>query len=456
MEKNASTSSSGLPRRDFIKKTATVAAAVASTSLLKTPVYGQNQAPSAGVTGANNRIAVAFIGVGGQGMAHVRSMKGHTGDNNVVLAGVCDLSKERLKDAVKEIGDGCKTFADYRKLLEQKDIDAVCIATVDHWHAQTSIDAMNAGKHVYVEKPMTRYLGEAFDIYDTVKKTGKTLQVGSQGCSDAKWLKAAELVKAGKIGPVVMMEGSYMRNSPKGEWNYEIKSWASAEDIDWNMWQGKVNKKTPFSADSYFRWRKYYPYCAGLLGDLFPHRLHPYMLATGNPEFPKRVVAIGTKAIHTDKNTPDTPERDVPESIQMLAEFPSGLTMIIAASTVSEYGLQEVIRGHHARLEMGGSGRVEVKPERAFADDVEPEVYENLKPTEDLPPHEANWFECIRNNQQPHAGIELAVRVQTCISLAEMSDRLKTTCLFDEKTRKITNDSGKELTPITYGTLPLS
>src|SRR5438034_1461892 len=142
--------SSGLPRREFIKKTATAAAVVASTSLLKTPVYGQNQAPSANVTGANDRIAVGFIGVGNQGMAHVRSMKDHTSDNNVVLAAACDLSKEQLKSAATVIGDGCKTYSDYRKLLENKDIQAVCIATVDHWQAQTSIDAMNAGKHVYV------------------------------------------------------------------------------------------------------------------------------------------------------------------------------------------------------------------------------------------------------------------------------------------------------------------
>ena len=217
MQNNGSSSSAGVPRREFIKKTATAAAAVASTPLLRTPVYGQNQAPSAGVIGANDRIAVAFIGVGGQGMAHVRSMQSHTSDNNIVLAGVCDVSKQRLKEASEVIGSGCKTFSDYRKLLEDKDIQAVCIATVDHWHAQCSIDAMQAGKHVYVEKPMTRYLGEAFAIYDTVKSTGKTLQVGSQGCSDAKWHKAAELVKAGKIGPMVMSEGSYMRNNPKGE-----------------------------------------------------------------------------------------------------------------------------------------------------------------------------------------------------------------------------------------------
>jgi predicted dehydrogenase len=445
-------------RRDFIKKAATAAAAVATTNVFKTPVYGQNQAPAPGrVLGANDRINVGFIGVGGQGMAHVKSMKGAASENNVVLAAACDVSKRRVNEAKETIGGECQSFDDHRRLLERKDIDAVCISTVDHWHTACSIDAMEAGKHVYVEKPMTRYLGEAFQIYDTCKKTGKILQVGSQGCSDAKWHKAAEVVKAGRIGPVVVMEGSYMRNSPKGEWNYDIQKWCTPEDTNWSRWIEPVYKKVPFSEDHYFRWRKYYPYCAGLLGDLFPHRLHPYMLATGNPEFPVRVVAVGTRKIHSDKNTPGTPERDVPESMQVLAEFPSGLTMIMASSTVSEYGFQEVIRGHHARLEMGGSGRIELKPERAFADDVEPEVFGNLQPVEGLPPHEKNWFDCIRTNKQPNAGIELAIRVQTVISLAEMSDRLQVACMFDEKTRKITAGiDNKELKWLTYGTLPLS
>ncbi|MBI5772524.1 MAG: Gfo/Idh/MocA family oxidoreductase [Verrucomicrobia bacterium] len=454
-------------RRDFIKKASTASAAAATVNLFKTPVYGQNQAPSVGAAGANNRIAVAHIGVGGQGMAHVRSMKANAADNNIVQVATCDVSKTRAAEArdwitsedAKKPGRATKdvkTYEDHKKLLERKDIDAVVVGTVDHWHTACSVDAMNAGKHVYVEKPMTRYLGEAFEIYDTVKKTGKILQVGSQGCSDAKWHKAAELIKAGKIGQLVMLEGSYMRNSPKGEWNYAIKDFATETDIDWQRWLGPVRSKVSFSADHYFRWRKYYPYCAGLLGDLFPHRLHPYMLATGNPEFPKRVAAIGTKAIHTDRNTPGTPERDVAESVQMLAEFPSGLTAVIASATVSEFGLQEVIRGHKGRIEMGGSGRVEIKPERPYSEELDPQVFDNLKPVEALPPHEKNWFDCIRANKEPNAGINLAVRVQCVISLAEMSDRLQTVCLFDEKTRKITDGSGKELKPLTYGSLPKS
>jgi predicted dehydrogenase len=457
-------------RRDFIKKATTAAAVVSSINAFKTPVYGQAQAPSVGVTGANNRLVIGFIGVGGQGMAHVRSQKEHASENNIAQIAVCDVSKHRMEEAKayvesddpKKKGQPTKNvemFEDHRKLLERKDIDAVVISTVDHWHTRCSVDAMNAGKHVYVEKPMTRYLGEAFEIYDAVKKTGKVLQVGSQGCSDQKWHKAAEWVKEGKIGPIVMCQGSYMRNDPEGEWNYTIQKWATDQDMNWNHWLGPVRKKVSFNADHYFRWRKYYPYCAGLLGDLFPHKLHPYMLATGNPEFPVRVAAVGTRKIMTDKHAMKPEKkteyvRDVPEIIQLIAEFPSGMIMHIVSSTVNETGTQELIRGHKGNLYMAGN-RVEMKPERAFAEEVEapPPAQFGGEP---INVHEANWFDCIRTGKTPNAGIDLAVRVQTVISTAEMSDRLGEMVYFDEKTRKLRTGSGREIKPLTYGTLELS
>jgi predicted dehydrogenase len=461
---------SGASRREFLKSTAAATAAVAATGILKTPVYGQNQAPSANVNGANNRIVVGFIGVGGQGTnAHVQNVVRFSGEHNAVGAAVADVSKTRVANALELLNVGIKDktgavtatqnhkaegYADYRKLLERKDIDAIFCATVDHWHTKICVDAMNAGKHVYVEKPMTRYLGEAFEIYDAVKKTGKILQVGSQGCSDMKWHEAARLIKSGKIGPIVMSQGSYMRNNPKGEWNYAIQSWCTAEDTDWNMWINPVSKKIPFNADHYFRWRKYYPYCAGLLGDLFPHKLHPYMLATGNPEFPTRVACVGSKKFETDKNTPDTPPRDVPEIVQLIAEFPSGYVMHITSSTVNEEGSQEMIRGHKANLTMAGN-KVELKPQRAFAEEIDPYTSPAF-PGENVPNHHKNWFDSIRANKQPNAGIDLAVKVQTVISLAEMSERLSIMCSFDPKTRKITDGTGKEVKALTYGSLPLS
>ena len=460
MKNHTKTTSAGREtRRNFLQKTSTAAVAAATVAALKTPVYGQNQAPSANVAGANNRITIGHIGVGGQGMAHVSQMKPKHGDNNTVSVAVCDVSKYRQEFAKAKILDGTAgakvdMYGDYRKLLERKDIDVIVCGTVDHWHTKVSVDALNAGKHVYVEKPMTRYLSEAFESHDTVKRTGKILQVGSQGCSDLKWHEAANIIKAGKIGPVVMAQGSYMRNNPKGEWNYGIQPWATEQDMDWKAWLGPVSKKIGFNADHYFRWRKYYPYCAGLLGDLFPHKLHPYMLATGNPEYPTRVASVGNKKVHTDKKTPGTPERDVPEIVQLIAEFPSGMVMHVSSSTVNEVGTQEMIRGHKATLTMAGN-KIELKPERWAADEIEPSTSAAFA-GETLSAHHKNWFESIRANKQPNAGIDLATKVQTVISLAEISERLGVMCNFDAKTRKVTDGTGKEIKLPTYGWTELS
>src|SRR2546421_4430924 len=179
-------------RRSFIKKTATAAAALSTAGIIKTPVYGQSQAPSPGrVIGANDRIAVAYVGVGSQGTAHVRHQKTHAQENNIAQAAVCDVYQKRLHVAKQFLGlSDADAFGDHRKLLERKDIDAVVVCTVDNWHADVAIDAMQAGKHVYGEKPLARYLDEGFRIYDTVKRTRKTFVVGSQYCVDAKYHKA--------------------------------------------------------------------------------------------------------------------------------------------------------------------------------------------------------------------------------------------------------------------------
>ena len=452
-------------RREFIKKAATVTAAAAATNLFRTPVYGQSTAPSTGrVIGANDRITIGHIGLGLQGFgAHAKLLKAQAGAVNIVQTAVCDLWSKRT-DAAKAFleADGGKvqTYDDYRKLLEQKDIDAVVIATHDIWHTKISMDALNAGKHVYLEKPMSRYLGEAFELYDTVKKTGKCFQIGSQGTSAAGWHKAAEMIKAGKIGQPVWGQGYYCRNNPKGEWNYAIDADAKADTVKWNDWLGQVKKRMPFDADHFFRWRKYYPYCAGLLGDLMPHRLHPLMVATGNPEFPKRVVTIGSKPVGTDKKTPGTYMRDVPEHIELLAEFPSGLTLMCACSTINAKSPGFVIYGHHAIIEMGNMGeRLKYTPEKDFSDDYEPEELQGLQPTEDIGVHQKNWLDCIRSGKQPNGNADLAVKVQTVISLSEMSERLNLSCVFDEKTRKVYTGEGatkKEITPLTYGSVELS
>jgi predicted dehydrogenase len=422
------------------------------------PVYGQNQAPSANVAGANNRIQVAIVGVGfGIGQDHLKGIQAKANENNTVITAASDVFNKR-RDFAKTNANlkDADVYTDYRKMLERKDIDGVLVATHDPLHAQVTMDALDSGRHVYCEKPLTRYLGEAFQVYDKVKSSGKVFQVGSQGCSAGGYQKCAELVKAGKIGELVWAQAWYSRNSINGEWNYLVENETKPENIDWEQWLGPVKTRDAFNAQQYHRWRKYYRYCAGPLGDLAPHRLHPVMLATGNPEFPVRVCSIGTKTVHPDKNVPGTDEREIPEHAQLLAEFPSGYVIMVTCCTVNGSTPGLSLYGHKANLEIDATGgKVNLVPQREFGDEIDPENFTNMQP-EDIRMHEKNWFDCIRSGKQPNASIDLAIRVQTVISLAEMSDRLKVTCLFDEKARKITNESGAEIKPITYGTLPLS
>ena len=447
MSKKNESPKTGENRRQFLKKTGTAAAAA---GLLKVPVYGANQAPSVNVKGANDRIAIGFVGVGGRGFgAHVRQMRQHAEGNNIAQAAVCDVSTHRANHAKKFVSDNSEdkveAYTDYRKVLERKDIDAVVCATVDHWHKRICIDAMDSGKDVYVEKPMTRYLGEAFELYDAVKRTKRKVQVGSQITSCGNFAKAAELIAQGKMGPLVLAQGSYMRNNPKGEWNYRLQPWATKGDIQWVTKGGKIGwlredmKQIDFNPDHYFRWRKYLPYCAGLLGDLIPHRLFPLMRATGSPEFPSRVVCLGTRKI--------TPDRDVSDNTQVLAEFPNGMSLMVTSSSVNEQGLNETIRGQYGTMYLSTNGAsLEYKPERPFAEEFDPESYTNLAPSGNTTPqHHKNWLDCIRSGDEPVAGIDLAIKVQTVISLAELSDRRGVMAHFDSKTRKVTDGAGKEL-----------
>lgn len=434
----------GESRRTFIKKAAGVAATVASSSLI-TPVYGQNQAPSTGrVIGANDRIVVGYVGVGSQGTAHLKSQQKFAKENNIVQAAVCDVYDKRLQAAQSLLGlSAVDAYKEHQKLLERKDIDAVLIATVDNWHAQISIDAMNAGKHVYCEKPMTRFLGEAFDVYDTARRTGRVYMVGSQGCADPKYHKAAEWIKAGKLGSLVWGQGSYCRNNKNNsEWTYPVDKDANPQNLDWNRWLGKA-PKIPFTAEHYFSWHKYYAYNSGIIGNLLPHRFHPLMLSTGNPEFPSRVAATGTRKISTD--------RDITDTTHLLAEFPSGLTLLVAGSTVNEQGLPDVLRGRKATIYFASSqNKVELKPERIFADELEAEAFSDPRPVDDLARLEKNWFDCIRTGGTPFANVELAIRTHTVLCLAEMSERLSMTLLFDEKTRKIKTGDGREIPALTH------
>jgi len=258
-------------RRGFIKKLATSTAAVAVGSNVLASTTESNKTlitiPNRSTISANDNINIALIGAGGMG----------TGDTitalmvpGIKLIAVCDLYNGRLEDAKKRWGQDIFTTRSYKEILSRPDIDAVIVATPDHWHQQISIDAMRAGKHVYCEKPMVHDISEGPAVIKAQKETGKVFQVGSQGVSSLGNEKAKELLKDGAIGELNFAEGFWARHSPGGAWSYPIPADASAETVDWETYLSNTTKR-PFDAKRFFRWRNYRDYGTGMSGDLFVH-----------------------------------------------------------------------------------------------------------------------------------------------------------------------------------------
>jgi predicted dehydrogenase len=429
-------------RRSFLARTAAVLSGIGLAEICAT-----SAPPSLGVTGANDRIRVGYIGTGKQGMFHLRLQKKHEKENNIAQAAVCDVYRRRLDEARAFAGVAESDAAmDYRIMLDRKDIDAVVISTVDNWHARASIDSVSAGKHVFCEKPMTRYLGEAWEVYDTVKRSGKTYVIGSQGCMDPKWHQAAEWVRAGKIGPLVWGQGSYCRNNPKNsEWTFPADPDVSEKDLDWKRWLGKA-PQIPFTPDHFFSWHKYYAYNSGIIGNLLPHRFHPLMIATGDPQFPLRVVCTGTRKVSTD--------REITDTTHILAEFPGGLTLVLAGTTVNEQGLPEMIRGRKATLRFASSqNRVELTPESIFSEEMDAETFSDARPTERIEVLEKHFFDCIRSGATPLANVDLAIRVHAVLALAEMSERMGLALFLDPVRREIRGGDGRIVPPLDYNTV---
>jgi predicted dehydrogenase len=434
-------------RRSFLKKTATLAAAAATPALLKTPIYGQNQAPSANVAGANNRIVLGVIGTGKQGTYHLQKIKPLMAQWNIAVGAVCDVYQKHL--------DGARTFAelpekdayrDHRRLIERKDIDAILVTAVDNWHGPCTLEGLDAGKHVYCEKPMTRYAAEGWAVHDKVKSTGKVYTCGSQYTADPVFHKVADWVKSGKLGPLVWAQSSYCRNNKNNsEWTFPIDADANPQNLDWERWLGQA-PKIPWTPEHYFSWHKYYAYNSGILGNLLSHRFYALMLATGTPEFPRRVVCTGTRKVSTD--------RDITDTTHVLAEFPSGLTFVIAGTTVNEVGLPDTIRGRQATAYLAGSAnQAKLQPEKLFSEEMDVEEFNDPAPYGKIEHLHANFYKCIREGGTPYCNVDLTVRANTVLALAEMSERLGIVCFFDEKTRTIRTGDGKVVPAMSYDTV---
>lgn len=236
----------------------------------------------------NDNIQLALIGAGGMGIADANTAISIPG---VKIVAACDLYDGRLATAKKIYGNDIFTARDYRDILNRKDIDAVIVATPDHWHKDISVAAMNSGKAVYCEKPMVHDVSEGAAVVEAQNRNKVAMQVGSQGMSSLGNEKAKELLAAGAIGKLNYAEGFWARNSPFGAWQYDIPADANEKNVDWKTFLNKYPDR-PFDAKRYFRWRCYKDYGTGVSGDLFVHLFSSLHYITDSIG-PQKIMAMG-------------------------------------------------------------------------------------------------------------------------------------------------------------------
>ena len=309
---------------------------------------------------ANDRIRVALIGAGGMGTGDAESSQQVPG---VELVAVSDIYEGRLTRAKERWGKQLFTTRDYREVLARPDVDAVLIATPDHWHAKISIDAMNAGKDVYCEKPLVQRVDDGRGVVETQKKTGRIMQVGSQRVSSIVYKKAQELLNAGAIGELNMVEAWWDRNDAIGAWQYSIPPDATPENIDWDRFLGRA-PKVPFEPVRLFRWRNYRDYGTGVAGDLFVHLFSGMHFVTGAIG-PTRVFATGGLRFWKDG-------RDVPDVFLGLYDYPAtdrhaAFNLALRVNFVSGAGDNSGFRfvGSEGILTIGGGVTVSKTPRDA-------------------------------------------------------------------------------------------
>jgi predicted dehydrogenase len=295
-------------RRTFIKSVASASALAATQPISQAFAYIPNLARIS----PNDKIRIATIGMGIQGnydtMAALRNP-------DVELVAVADLYDGRLAHAKTafEKGQNLFTTRDYREILARPDIDAVLVVTPDHWHDHITIEALKAGKHVYCEKPMVQHINEGKPVIDAWRKSGKTMQVGSQRISSAAFKEAKRMVQAGDIGAINYIESNNDRFNAIGAWNYSVPPDASIQTLDWDKFLGDAPKR-PFDAKRFFRWRNYKDYGTGVAGDLFIHLITGVHFVT-NAMGPTRVYASGNLAYWKDG-------RDVPDVMTSVMDYP--------------------------------------------------------------------------------------------------------------------------------------
>lgn len=443
-------------RRDFLAASSLSAGALA----LPAVTYGR-------VLGANERIGVAFLGTGLRCNDHITVVNRlKVEKRNVDLVGACDVwdgndeVRRGLYYSAKRCGlnpdDSKHVTKDYRRLLELPEVDVVCIATPDHWHAKMAIDAAAAGKDVFCEKPMTRTIDEAHAVVDAMKKYQRVMTVGVQSMADPTWKRAYELIKAGKIGHVAQGQTSYYRNSIAGQWRtYKLTKDMTPRTIDWDMFLGHqfsvfpgvpLAPKLPFDRALYGQWRCYWHFGGGLFTDLFVHQT-THLIAAMGVRYPARVVGAGGIYLEYDG-------RDVPDVATVVADYEEGCQLIITATMINRYPIEEVIRGRLGTIKFVKDGFEIIADNPAGGPGLPPRLEDRVRgefvdckprkgPHADTQALWENFLECCRSRQmETWSPPDLGAAAFTTVMLGVLSYREGQVLFWDKEQRRMVPGNG--------------
>jgi predicted dehydrogenase len=439
-----------MDRRDFLRRTGQGAAlmgigvmvagaAAAEVKKAVTPV-DPHQPKTGTLLKEGDTIGIGIIGVGGMGGGHLEELCGkEKAGEKVQIRAISDVYTRRLayrqKWVKSNVGRDIDTYMDYRKLLERPDIHAVVIATPDHWHALISIHALEAGKDVYCQKPVTLTTEESVQVRDKVYETGRIFQCGAQGCSEDWWWQARKFIQKGGIGKVLYAQADYSRNTAGGpedrggEWNWHIDPDATDDSkageayIDWQQWLGPAAKR-PFSRPRFFQFRKFWDYSGGIATDLLYHVLAPMTIAL-DAKAPERATAAGGIYVQHD-------DREVPDTFLMTLDYPGDYSVILTSSMANRQANPTIIRGHKATIRPEKDG-MKVTAEDEFKEWFKKEfgAEEITVKNEPRPGHVDKWLECIRTRGPVHLDAETAYRAMAGIKMGVESYRQDQVIFWD-------------------------
>jgi predicted dehydrogenase len=439
--------SNHVSRRGFLKASASAAGIAA----LGPRAFGR-------VAGANDRINFAVIGLGTMGSRHANGLKQQSESLNVDVVQACDVYAKRAERTAQLIGPQARPTQRFEVVMDNKAVDAVLIATPDHWHARLAIDAIRSGKHVYLEKPMCHTIEQALELarVEQEHKDKVRVQVGVQATSFELLDKIREHIRKGGIGKVLMITASYNRNNTAGAWR-DYGAWESIKDpkeagIDWDRWLGHqytcagqpLAPKRDWDPRRFFQFRCYWDYSGGAATDLLFHTLTELVKAAGL-DFPERVVASGGIWVFGRDHTipeargggPD--DREVPDMYSTTIDYPGGPSVLLVSCQGNNTRLPWTIAGHDATVVIRGND-----PEVPIEAVVEPQRTGRVTDTVTLTgerggtdKHRANLVQAIRDPATRfNCPVSLALRTNVAITLGVRSFREKKVYGWDATEQK--------------------